>query len=212
MNISSSVFRHWRYSLLNFVTWFEVLRKTTRNFYLKAFSAFILLNFSCYWWAIFTAYPRLIFSVEAQEIIIMGFPVALFGGAFDSLSLLVTILIVKRALKSKNNSSYVLYLGIDLLIAIVASFWVLFVFIVSGWMVSYVLAIPETIGSRVWLYEERVASAISNPFNSGNLRNIYFGIIMGASASLATLLHIFLACQSFLRSVSMMLGLMRSDS
>jgi len=188
---------------------FEALRKTTRYFYFKAYIGFILLNLFCYWWALLTAFPRQVFGVKAQEFILMGFPVSLLGGAFDSLSLLVTILIIKRAIVSQNNLSYILYLSIDFLIAIVASLWVLLVFIVSGWVVSYVLAIPETIGSRVWLYEERVASAIDNPFN--NLRNIYFGVIMGASALLPTLLHIFLACHSFLKSVAMMLGLMRSE-
>ena len=212
METLSAVFSYWRNSLLHILTWFEDLRNSTRNFYLKAFAAFVLLNLSCYWWALLTAYPRHVFGVKALEYILMGFPVALLGAVFDCLSLLVTIYIIKRALLSKKNTSYVFYLCFDLLIAIAASLWVLFVFMMSGWVVSYILANPETIGSRVWLYEGRVESAIYNPFNPDNLRNIYFGVIMGASALLPTLLHISLACQSFLRSGAIMLGLTGSDS
>jgi hypothetical protein len=170
------------------------------------------LNLSCYWWALLTAYPRHVFGIKAPEYILMGFPVALLGAVFDCLSILVTIYIIKRALLSKRNSLYILYLSTDLLIAIFASLWVLFVFTISGWVVSYVLANPETIGSRVWLYEGRVESAFYNPFNPDNLRNIYFGIIMGASALLPTLLHISMACLSFLRSGAMMFGLIGNDS
>ena len=206
------LFGYWRNSLLHILTWFENLRNSTRNFYLKLFATFVVLNLLCYWWALLTAYPQHVFGVKAEEYVLMGFPVALFGAVFDCLSLLVTIFVIKRALLSENNLSYILYLSIDFLIAIVASLWVLFVFMISGWVVSYILANPETIGYRVGLYERRVESAIYNPFNPDNLRNIYFGIIMGASAVLPTLLHLSLACLSFLRSGAIMLRLARSDS
>ena len=212
MGTSLTVFEYWRISLFNILTWFEGLRNSTRNFYLKTFAVFVVMNLACYWWALLTAYPKHVFGVKADEYFLMGFPVALFGAAFDCISLLVTIFIIKRALLSEYNSSYIFYLSIDILIAIMASFWVLFVFAISGWVVSYILANPETIGSRIWLYEGRVESAIFNPLNPDNLRNIYFGIVMGASALLPTLLHLFLACRSFLRKGAIMLGLVRSDS
>lgn len=212
MGSSQTVFFHWRISLLQILTWFENFRNSTRNPYLKAFAVFVVLNLSCYWWALLTTYPERAFGDKAEEYILMGFPVALFGGVFDSLSLFVTLFIIKQALSSKTNLSYVFYLSIDLFIAIAASLWVLFVFMISGWAVSYILANPETIGSRVWLYEGRVESAIFNPLNPDNLRNIYFGAIMGASALLPTLLHLYLACRSFLRSGAMMLGLSRRGS
>lgn len=212
MGTSSTVFGYWRNSLLHVLTWFEDFRNSTRNFYPKAFAVFVLLNLSCYWWALLTAYPRHAFGIKALEYVLMGFPVALLGAAFDCLSLLVTIFIIKRALLSERDLSYVMYLSVDLVIAILASLWVLFVFTVSGWVVSYILVNPETIGSRFWLYEGRVESAFYNPFNPDNLRNIYFGVIMGASALLPTLLHVSLAGQSFLRSGAVRLGLMGRDS
>jgi hypothetical protein len=200
MKLQPTAFYHWRKSLLFFLGWFENLRNTTRYFYVKAFVAFAVLNLSCYWLALLTAYPGHVFGVKAIEYALMGFPVGILGAVFDCASLLVTIWIVKRALSSQNNSSYVLYLSIDLLIALVASLWVLFVFTASGWIVSHILANPETMGSRVWLYEQRVESALFNPFDPNNLRNIYFGVVMGASALLPTLLHAFLACQAIVKS------------
>jgi hypothetical protein len=131
----------------------------------------------------------------------MGFPVAVLGAVFDCLSLLVTLHIVKRALASTNNFSYLGYLSIDLLIAFLATLWVLFAFMLSGWLVSFVLAIPETMGARATLYEGRVMDIFSSPFNSNNLKNTYFGTIMGASALLPTLFHLFLAGRSFAGSM-----------
>lgn len=46
------------------------------------------------------------------------------------------------------------------------------------------------------LYEGRVWSALTNPFGPENIRNIYFGVVMGASALLPTLFHAFLAVRS----------------
>ena len=47
-------------------------------------------------------------------------------------------------------------LSIDFLIAIVASLWVLFVFIISGWAVSYILAIPDLgLASEIILMRNR---------------------------------------------------------
>ena len=104
MRISSTVFDYWRDSLLQFLTWFEDLRNATRNFYLKAFAVFVLLNLACYWWALLTAYPGHVFGAKGEEYILMGFPVALFGAVFDSLSLFVTLFIIKQALSSRSNS------------------------------------------------------------------------------------------------------------
>ena len=85
----------------------------------------------------------------------------------------------------------------------------LLVFVVSGWIVNQILANPETLGARTILYETRFWSALTNPFAGENARNIYFGIIMGASALLPTLFHIYLAIRSALQSV--IAGAMRTQ-
>lgn len=209
MKTSLTLFGYWRDSLLHILTRFEALKERTKHFYPKTFGVFVALNLFCFWWALLTTYPQFVFNYKAEEYILMGFPVALFGALFDCLSLLVTIFIIKRALAAEKNSSYIFYLSIDFLIAIAASFWVLFVFMISGWVVNQILSNPETMGARVWLYEGRLASAFFDPLNPDNLRNIYFGVVMGASALLPTLLHLCLACQSFLKSGAVRLGLLR---
>ena len=89
----SDVFTQWRLSLLRFHDWFEELRYTTRYFHPKTFLFFVVLNLACFWWALLTAYPDLLTGPGADEYSLMGFPVAILGALFDSLSLLATIYI-----------------------------------------------------------------------------------------------------------------------
>ena len=197
----SDVFSHWRRSLWRLHDRFESLRTSTRYFRLKTFLFFVVLNLGSFWWALLTTYPGLLSGPAADQYILMGFFVAVLGAMFDSLSLLVTIHIVKRALYSTKNLNYLGYLSIDLVIAALATLWVMFAFMVAGWVVSFILAIPETFEERTVLYQGRLSSIFNDPFSGDNLRNIYFGIIMGASALLPTLFHLFLAGRSLVRSV-----------
>ena len=94
-----------------------------------------------------------------------------------------------------------------MVIAIAATFWVLFVFSISGWIVSFmpvsdentvikgviVKAKPESLKARNKVYEQRVTKAIANPTGKEEMRNIYFGIVMGISAMIPTCVHIFYA-------------------
>ena len=98
-------------------------------------------------------------------------------------------------------------MSIDLLVAVAASFWVLFVFSISGWIVSFmpvsqenivskevqVITQPESLETRNMVYANRVAATLTNPTGDEEMRNIYFGIVMGLSAMLPTCLHIFSA-------------------
>ncbi|MDV7339287.1 hypothetical protein RYZ26_06760 [Terasakiella sp. A23] len=184
---------YWRQSLRSFLDWFEKRQSQSGCFLVKLFVFFAGLNFACYWWALFTAYPQHLASHKAIEYQLMGFPVALMGSIFDSFSLFVTILMVRRALKTDRTGVYLAYLSVDLFIAILATFWVLFAFVASGWLVNIVLDNPETFNQRTALYEGRVWNAIFNPFAENNIKNVYFGVLMGASALLPTLLHISMA-------------------
>ena len=80
-----------------------------------------------------------------------------------------------------------------------AVFWIFFVFSISGWLVSFFssdkmvqvqLAGNETLSERGKLYEKRVEAAINNPTGKNELKNIYFGIVMGLSAMIPTAVHI----------------------
>jgi hypothetical protein len=197
---AASIFGIWRQSLTRLHDWFIEKRTAGRKlFYVRAFAVFFAINLGCYWWALITAYPGNIVSYKWDEFILMGFPVSLMGATFDSFSLIVTLLIVRRALASDNNARYVAFLSVDFVIAILAGLWVLFAFVASGWIVALVLQRPETFASRTELYQGRFWSAFEDPFAPDNLRNIYFGIIMGGSALLPTLCHIYLAVRALLR-------------
>ncbi len=78
----SDVFSHWRSSLLRFHDWFEGIRASTRNFRLKTFMFFVVLNLGCYWWALLTTYPQFLTGPKADEYVLMGFPVAVLGALF----------------------------------------------------------------------------------------------------------------------------------
>lgn len=197
----SAMFSYWRQSLTHFLGWFEHKRATTRYFYSKLFLFFVGLNLACYWLALLSIYPQHLASYKVDEYVLMGFPVGILGALFDSLSLFVTLVIVRHALVVTSNRAYVVYLSIDLVIAMAATLWVLFVFVASGWIVGLMLDRPETLDSRTLLYESRVWSALLNPFDADNMRNIWFGIVMGASALLPTLFHVYLAARSAVRSV-----------
>ena len=190
------LFANWRQSLVRLLAWFEALRARTPQFHKKLFAIFIGLNLACFWWALMTAYPEKMLTYEAREIALMSVPVSVLGGLFDFLSLFVTLHIARRALAASSNRVFVAYLSIDLVIAIAATAWVLFVFTVSGWLVNLVVSLPETLGQHESLYKQRFWSALLNPFHADSIRNIYFGVIMGASAMLPTVIHLYHALRA----------------
>lgn len=143
------------------------------------------------------AFPELILGGSWLEYFLLQFPVGFLGGLFDSLSLIVTFYMVKRAIASKSNFLYLAHLSVDLVIAFLATMWVLFVFVFSGWFISLLLFSPENLLVRKEVYEERVISAINNPSGTKEIRNIFFGIVMGFSAMIPTIFHIYLFFKSF---------------
>ncbi|MCG8441108.1 MAG: hypothetical protein MI723_04790 [Caulobacterales bacterium] len=188
MTLGTIIFAHWRDTLVAVNAWFHDLRARTRLFSLKAFAVFFALNFTCFWWALLTARLELM-SQKPLEYMLMSVPVAAMGALFDLLSLRVTLWAIAKALRARTNASYVAFLGIDLIIAAIATCWVLFVFIVSGWMVAQILPISESFAERADLYQGRIAGVFHSPLAAESLKNIYFGVIMGASALIPTILH-----------------------
>ena len=82
----------------------------------------------------------------------------------------------------------------------------IFVFIVSGWAVSFIDTIGHpkeliqtydhetNINKRADKYVNSVNDAIRNP--SKNIQNIYFGLIMGISAMIPTMVHFIMFLKS----------------
>jgi len=158
-----------------------------------------------------TAFPYLVFGSTFNYYFKIQFPVGLLGALFDSLSFFITIYIIKKALKTTNDKVYIAHLSIDLLIAIIATFWVIMVFIVSGWVVSFFETFNQPIEmierydhetnllERTNQYANTVNDAIENP--TKNLQNIYFGIIMGLSAMIPTSIHFSMFCKAVLKKI-----------
>ena len=186
----------WRDSLGRLLRYYEARRGQIRTFYPKLFLFFILLNIVCYWLAILTAYPKLVRGAQGFHYFQIQFPVGFLGALFDSLSFFVTVWIVRRALRTQSSMEYVGHLMLDVVIAILATFWVLLVFTISGWLISVVDSRPmQELVLRQERYQDLVVRAVEQPRQ--NFRNIYFGLVMGISASLPTFIHIFM----FIRAV-----------
>jgi len=138
---------------------------------------------------------------EASHYVKLQIPVGIFGALFDSLSFFATIWIIRRALASNKTSEYVFHLSLDLIIAVLATFWVLFVFTFGGWMISLWETAPEQLAERGTKYTNRAIQAIQDPTGRENAKNIYFGLIMGISAALPTCMHLGLFFTSVLQKI-----------
>ncbi len=186
----------WKQSLEQLLDIYDRRRGELTLFIPKLFAFFVALNISCYWLALLTAHPEELFSDEILEYILMQFPVGVLGAIFDTVSFFITVFIARRALKTTSTGRYIAHLSVDVIIAIVATWWVLFVFSVSGWVVSLVQQSPETFAHQASVYENRIVEAVQNPTDSRNLKNIYFGVVMGISAMLPTATHILLSLRA----------------
>ena len=180
----------WRDALHRVLDIYERRRGSVKIFFPILFGFFIFLNVACYWWAIYTAFPYYMMTHEAAHYVKLQIPVGILGALFDSLSFFVTIWIIRRALASTKTSEYIFHLSLDLVIAVIATFWVLFVFTFGGWLISLWETAPEQLAERGTKYTNRAIQAIQDPTGRENAKNIYFGLIMGVSAALPTCMHL----------------------
>ncbi len=192
----------WKQSLGKLLHFYDRRRGKLQRFFPRLFIFFVFLNITCYWWAIVTAYPRAAFGEEKLHYFLIQFPVGLLGALFDTLSFFITVYIAKKALKTTSAVSYLAHLSIDIIIAIIATWWVIFVFSFSGWLVSFIQHTPESFTQRSYIYEQRLTEAITNPTKKESLKNIYFGLIVGISAMLPTFTHLSLSVHSIIKNLS----------
>ena len=193
------IMARWRGSLAGLLRFYDTHHDPLYLFYPCLFLFFVAVNVSCYWLAMFTAFPNLIVGENAYHYFLVQFPVGILGAVFDSLSFFITVYIVRRAIQTKRTSEYLAHLSIDLIIAVVATFWVLFVFSFSGWVIGFFSDNYESLAGRNWRYRQKLIQAVADP--TGSLRNIYFGLIMGVSAMLPTCTHIGMFLTSTAREV-----------
>ena len=192
----TEIFSDWKTSLRRLLGVYEARRGPLYIFFPTLFVFFVFVNIACYWWAMLTAFPFMINAYYFKT----QFPVGILGALFDSLSFFVTIYIIRRALDARSNTEYIAHLSIDLVIAILATIWVVYVFTVSGWIVKWFEATPDDLALRAERYEQMVIDAAANP--TENLRNIYFGLVMGVSAMIPTTIHFGMFFQSVWKHLS----------
>ena len=195
------IVERWRTSLELLYGVYVARRPAAHVFYPALFIFFVLINDVSYWLAMVTAFPDLLVGHLAVYYFKIQFPVATLGALFDSLSFFVTLHIIKKALTSTTTRRFLGHLSIDLVIATLATLWVLFVFSFSSWLIRYfdAAADVEALAARQSVYTERVVSALQNP--TANLRNIYFGLIMGISAMIPSCVHLTMAVKSVVRTL-----------
>jgi len=184
----------WKESLRGLLEFYELNRPKLHLFFPFLFLFFILINVVCYWGAMVTAFPELLIGSSFIYYFKIQFPVGILGALFDSLSFFITILIIRKALESSTTMKYIGHLSIDFIIAVLATFWVVFVFSISGWLIHLLQHENVLLAERNAEYTELVVSAVKQP--TENLRNIYFGLIMGISAMIPTCTHIYLSFRS----------------
>ena len=198
--VLSKTINLWRDDLGKLLNYYERKKDQLDTLFLYLFLFFIFLNIGSYWFAMLTAFPNLVFGKTFAYYFKVQFPVGFLGALFDSLSFFITINIIKRALRNKGNIAYIVHLSIDILIAILATFWILFVFTISGWIIGFFDTLHQTteaiemyehetnLSQRTEGYTGMVQDAIRHPFQ--NLQNIYFGLLMGLSAIIPTTIHL----------------------
>ena len=207
----NQIISYWRKDLNEHYYFTKVKDLREILFFCICLFFFVFLNITCYWFAMVTAFPSLVFGKTFGYYFKVQFPVGILGALFDSLSFFVTIFIVRRALLTVSTKIYIAHLSIDLVIAVLATFWVILVFIISGWTVSFIETLGQSeeliqtydhetnINKRTSKYVTTVNDALKSP--SKNIQNIYFGLIMGISAMLPTMIHFMMFLKSFFYSI-----------
>lgn len=84
--------------------------------------------------------------------------------------------------KCQKNLEYVSHLSLDFVIALLATFWMLYVFSFAGWLIHLFESVRQDLSGRNEDYRRMLNDALRTPF--ANKRNIYFGLILGVSAML----------------------------
>ena len=135
------VMSRWRNALTRIVELYDQYRLRP-YFHGKLFLVLWAMNILCYWWAMGTAFPEITFGERFGYCFKMQFPVGFFAAAFEQCSVYFSVFLVRRAIRARDNRSYLRHLTfdvvIDLVIGVIATAWIIASFGVSSWLVNYV--------------------------------------------------------------------------
>jgi len=124
----------WQAELSNILSIYLSYKKHTRLFFLQILIFFFLVNALCYWLAVYLAFPELL--QDLTRTFKIQLIVALMGGLFDSLSFFITIWLIRKASRAFNTLKFFGILSVDLIVAALATAWVLLVVLVATWLVN----------------------------------------------------------------------------
>ncbi|MBT3929416.1 MAG: hypothetical protein HOL07_00035 [Rhodospirillaceae bacterium] len=144
-----SVIGEWQSRLRHLIGIYQDYRGRTRRFWRYLFIAFFLLNCISYQFAIMTAFPDRAFGVDWLRYVLIMFPVALFGALFDCVSFVLTVAIMRHAIRIKAKLVYLGHVVADIIIATLATGWVLIVFSVSTVLVDFIIGPPVAVPAVV---------------------------------------------------------------
>ena len=125
----------WQHELAFALDYYQAYRDRNRCFFCTLLIFFFLVNTFCYWLAIMVSFPELIAEQPVRMIKIQQ-PVALLGGLFDSLSFFITVWLIQHAITMKTGFKFIGILSVDLIIAAIATAWVLLVVMFSSWLIG----------------------------------------------------------------------------
>ena len=90
----------WRLDLNRLIRYYGNKKSQIEHLFIYLFVFFIIINISCYWFAMITAFPDLVFGSTLNYYFKIQFPVGLLGALFDFFSFFITIYIIQKALKT----------------------------------------------------------------------------------------------------------------
>ncbi len=125
----------WQVELRDILDMYRDYRRRRPLFFLYLFVFFFLVNAVFYWIALAASFPELIVSQTGRMLLIQQ-AVAILGGLFDSLSFFLTVYLVGRAARTRYGLNFAGILSIDLVIAAVATAWVLLVVMLASWAIG----------------------------------------------------------------------------
>jgi len=125
----------WQTELQGLLVWYLRYRSSHPAFFLQLLVFFFIVNAICYWAATIIAFPEVL-ETQPGRIAMIQQPVALLGGLFDSLSFFITVELIRRASVAPSSARFFAVLSVDLLIAAVATAWVLLVVMLSSWLIG----------------------------------------------------------------------------
>ena len=182
----NKIIQGWRNSLHKVLDFYEKRHGKPIFFIPILFFFFTILNITCYWLAIYTAFPFYMQTHEASHYIKLQIPVGLLGALFDSLSFFCNHLDYSEWFSCVNKIHRIYVSSIIGFYHRYPCHLVGLICLFFRWLADQSLEqVPEELGQRGSKYTQRAVQAIQDPTGRENLKKCLFwynyGIICSPS-------------------------------